>query len=174
MRRWYFFVLTGALLTFPLLTGCPKSEPPPPPTAAPGIPIPTVPAAKTGKAPAGPAVKGASLNKFFPDKGPEGAKVTFTQEKAGFAQAEVGQGGKAVATLSIADTNANPSARDKFYTSSKEVMGYPVIPVGDKGTAMLVGGRYQVQVRSMASSFGPDNREAYLALFDLKGLEKLK
>lgn len=174
MRQWRFYVLTSILLVSPLLTGCPKSEPPPPPIAAPAIPSPAERPANSPKTPPGPAVKGASLNKFFPDKGPEGAKVTFTQEKAGFAQAEVAQGGKVVATLSIADTNTNPPARDKFSSSSKEVMGFPVVAVGDKGTAMLVAGRYQVQVRSMASSFGPDNREAYLALFDLKGLEKLK
>ena len=103
-------------------------------------------------------VPGSALNKFFP-KG-----VTFKQEKPGFSMAEV-KGG----TISITDLAGNPSGRDKYAASAEKIEGYPAVRVGKQGVAILVGGRYQVQVRSVS----PD-KESWLGKVDLAGLEGLK
>jgi hypothetical protein len=115
------------------------------------------------------AVPGSALNKFFPTSG-DGAKVTYTQEKKGFAQAELEIDGKEVATLSISDTANNPEALDKFEGADRKLDGYPVADVGSKGTAVLVADRFQVQVRSVDADF---DRESWLREFDLSGLSAL-
>ena len=103
-------------------------------------------------------VDGSALNKFFP-KG-----VTFTQEKKGFSMANI-QGG----TLSITDLASNPSGRDKYKSSADNLGGYPMVTVGNQGVAILVGDRYQVQVRSVAPG-----KEEWLKKVDLSGLAGLK
>jgi hypothetical protein len=103
-------------------------------------------------------VAGAALNKFFPDG------VTFTQEKSGFAMANLKGGG----TIAITDLASNPSARDKFKSSSESVAGYPASRVGSQGVAVLVGDRYQVMVRGSA------NAEGAIGGVDLSGLAGLK
>jgi hypothetical protein len=115
------------------------------------------------------AVPGSALNKFFPQSG-DGAKVTYTQEKKGFAQADLNLDGQDVATLSISDTANNPSARDKF-DGAETLGGYPKASVGSKGTAILVADRFQVQIRSEDAGF---DRDTWLLEFDLAGLEGLK
>ncbi|HEY3440334.1 MAG TPA: hypothetical protein VGK29_06265 [Paludibaculum sp.] len=75
--------------------------------------------------------------------------------------------------LTISDTAANPSARDKFNTSAKQIGGFPSAPVGAQGTAVPVGDRYQVQVRSVAPAFTAADREAWLARFKLAELATL-
>lgn len=119
------------------------------------------------------AISGASLNKAFPEAG-EGYKLTFTQEKDGFAQAELSKAGTKVATLSISDTAANPAARDKFKTSTRKIGGYPAAAVGSMGTAVLAGDRYQVQARTLSPTFTAADRDAWLARFKLAELAAIK
>ena len=160
-----------AALALASVTGCFRGSnsavsPPPagPPAGLPDLP----PDPRGGKPAAGgggstaslPAkpVPGSALNKFFP-KG-----VTFKQEKPGFSLANV-QGG----TLSITDLAGNPPGREKFSSSAEKLEGYPAVRVGNQGVAILVGDRYQVQVRSVS----PD-KESWLGKCDLAGLEGLK
>ena len=126
-------------------------------------------ASKGQTAVSGDALPGSAFNKFFPQSG-DGAKVTYTQEKKGFAQADLNLDGKNVATLSISDTANNPSAREKF-SGSETLGGYPKANVGSKGTALLVADRFQVQVRSEDAGF---DRDTWLLEFDLAGLRGLK
>ena len=143
-----------------------SSAPPPgPPAGMPALPADPRAHGKPATAQVGadaalPAkpVAGSALNKFFP-KG-----VTFKQEKPGFSMADV-KGG----TLSITDLAGNPSGRDKYAASTEKIEGYPAVRVGNQGVAILVGGRYQVQVRSVS----PD-KESWLGKVDLAGLEGLK
>ncbi|OQY45964.1 MAG: hypothetical protein B6242_09040 [Anaerolineaceae bacterium 4572_78] len=118
-------------------------------------------------------VAGSQLNKYFP-KSDGGYDVIHIQEKSGFSEAKLKKGGSEVATLAITDLASNPSARDKYKSSSKKIAGYPATNSGSKGTAILVGNRYQVQVRSKDSSFGESDRETWLKKFNLSGLSKLK
>ena len=102
-------------------------------------------------------VPGAALNKFFP-KG-----VTFKQEKIGFALADV-KGG----TIAITDLASNPPGRDKYATSTEQIVGYPAARQGN-AVSILVGSRYQVTVRSVSA-----DKESWLGKIDLAGLEGLK
>ncbi len=112
---------------------------------------------------------GATLNSVFP-KGSGDFKLTFTQEKEGFAQAEWSKGSTKVATIAITDTNTNPSARDKFRDSARKIAGYPAAAVGTQGTAVLVADRFQVQVRSTSPAFSAADREALVAQCNLRAL----
>ncbi len=112
---------------------------------------------------------GATLNSVFP-KGSGDFKLTFTQEKEGFAQAEWSKGSTKMATIAITDTNTNPSARDKFRDSTKKLAGYPAAAVGSQGTAVLVADRFQVQVRSTSPAFSAADRDALVAKCNLQAL----
>lgn len=116
---------------------------------------------------------GGEFNKFFP-KDQDEYNVIYTQEKEGFAQAQLNFAGAEVATLSVSDTANNPSALEKFQQSSEEIAGYPAAAVGELGTAILVAERFQVQIRSKDASFTADDRATWLAAFDLAGLAALK
>lgn len=118
------------------------------------------------------AVKGEDLNQFFP-KAAAPYSLTFKQEKAGFALAELEKNGKNVASLAISDTASEPAARDKFASSSLEIAGHPAALSGSLGTAVLVAGKYQVQVRSMNPGLTSKEREEWIAKFDLDGLSTL-
>jgi hypothetical protein len=135
---------------------------PPDPRAQGNRSNPGVPAASSGPVGvvplAGEPVAGSALNKFFPDG------VTFTQEKKGFAMANLKGGG----TLAITDLRSNPSARDDYKTSGERVAGYPAKRVGQQGLGVLVGDRYQVMVRGTA------NAQSALSSADLAGLAQLK
>lgn len=121
--------------------------------------------------PAGKPVAGGQFNKFFPtDSG--SYKRVFAQEKTGFAQAKLQEGGKDVATLSISDLASNPTAAKKYQTSTKKVAGYPAVEVGKTQSAILVGNRYQVTVQS--TTLAPSDRESWLQKFNLNGLAQLK
>lgn len=181
------------------LAGCPApSEPPPgPPAGAPGI---SAPAPKEmGELPPDPralrrgstpttggagvaagtltlptkAVAGSALNKFFPSDA-DGYDRVFTQEKSGFAMANLNKGGKTVAQLSINDSAANPSARDKFKSTSRTIAGNPAAREGMSSLAVLVGDRYQVKVRATGSALSETDMEAWIQKFDLAGLAGLK
>ncbi len=116
---------------------------------------------------------GGDFNKFFP-KESGGFDVTFTQEKSGMAQAKLKKGGKEVATLTISDLINNSSAAGKFKSSTTKIGGYPSASSGSKGTTLLVGNRFQVQVRSKGSDFAEGDRKIWLEKFNLSGLAKLK
>jgi hypothetical protein len=128
--------------------------------------------ADTQKLPSKP-VAGGSLNKFFPADG-GGYARTFTQEKAGFAEAKLKKGGKEMAVLSINDVAGNPTAADKFKESTEKIGGYPAVKQGKTMTSVLVGNRYQVKIQSKDTSFSSDDREAWLEKFNLSGLASLK
>jgi hypothetical protein len=134
---------------------------------------PAIPAGTPKAIPQAEAIPGSTLNKAFPGH-VDGYKMTFTQEKDGFAQADLAQNGARVATLSISDTNASPTSRDKFKDSKQQIAGYPAAAVGSQGTAVLVVGRFQVQVRSVAPAFKDTDREAWLARFKLAELARAK
>ncbi len=184
--------LTGLAL-LPLL-GCPGPQPSAPPPAPPaqtapgGLPaLPPDPrsirggqktstvtgAVGTTQLPA-KAVAGGALNKFFPGDS-DGFDRVFTQEKNGFAMANLNKSGKTVATLSINDAAANPSAREKFKSASRQISGNPVITEGmNSGLAMLVGDRYQVKIRASGPTLTDSDMESWLQKFDLSGLAGLK
>lgn len=120
----------------------------------------------------GDVVPGGEFNRFFPEA-QDPFDIVFLQEKEGFAEASLRLDGEEVATLAVSDTANNPSARDKYAESDEELDGYPMAAVGDKGTAILVADRFQVQVRSKPDDFLPSDREEWLLEFDLNGLAGL-
>ncbi|WP_088891053.1 hypothetical protein [Leptolyngbya ohadii] len=117
------------------------------------------------------ATQGGEFNKFFP-KSVAGYEIVPAQEKKGFAEYKVNQGGKNVAMLAINDTTGTPAAI-KFKDSTMKIAGYPAVEQGQNGTAILVNDRYQVKVLSRDPSFTKENRAAWLTKFDLSGLAKL-
>ena len=118
-------------------------------------------------------VPGSALNKFFPNDA-DGYDRIFTQEKNGFAMANLNKGGKTVATLSINDCAALPSSRDKFKSAGRSVGGNPATNDGMSGIAMLVGDRYQVKIRATGGALSDADMQAWLEKFDLNGLAGLK
>jgi hypothetical protein len=129
---------------------------------------------KSGQAVAKDSTQGSEFNKFFP-KGGSGYDRVFTQEKKGFAQAKLKQGGKDVAVLSVSDIGKNnPTALAKYENSTKKIAGYPAATIGNSQTSVLVSNRYQVTVASRDPSFTASDREAWIQKFDLSGLARLK
>ncbi|WP_319420422.1 hypothetical protein [Pleurocapsa sp. FMAR1] len=116
---------------------------------------------------------GSSFNRYFPDSG-SGYERVYSQEKKGFAQAKLKKDGKEIAILSISDTLNNLSTIDKFKDTDSQVNGFPSVSQGSTGTAILVGDRYQIKIRSKDSSFTQGDRQKWLSKFDLRGLSKLK
>lgn len=116
--------------------------------------------AERGEAPVGEVTRGSSFNAAFPPDGLADTRRVFTQEKEGYAEAEYKLEGRTLVTVSVSDTNDNPSARDKFATASEVVAGYPVVDVGANSTYALVANRYQVRVSS--ASLGAAERRAWL------------
>lgn len=161
-KRLSKILVVGVLTLSLLVSGCSKTSS----TASP-------PAASVEEAVAATPVSGGKLNQFFP-KGQGEYKVTFRQEKQGFAQAKLSQGGSDVALLSINDIANNPSAAQKFNDSSKAIAGYPAVNQGKSTTAILVGNRYQVKVKSDSESFTESNREEWLQKFNLNSLARLQ
>lgn len=119
------------------------------------------------------AEAGGSFNRFFPEASDD-FDLVYTQEKDGFAQAKLKREGQEMAVLSIFDTISNPDATQKFQDSSQTIGGYPAVQQGSKGTAVLVGDRFQVKALSRDPSFAESDRETWLAQFDLDGLAQLK
>ncbi len=163
-----------------LLSGCFKSPPPPPaPMTPPPGQVnapPSQPAAPSGPPiapPTGKVTEGGKFNQLFP--GDEaGYDVVYTQEKQGFAQAVLNKNKKKVAVLSISDIVANPEAINKYVSATRKIAGYPAIGIGNNGTAVLIGNRFQVQVRTEpGAAFTPQDREIWLAKFKLAELAKM-
>jgi len=132
--------------------------------------------ARSGQAVAKDATQGSSFNRYFPAT-QAGYERIYTQEKKGFAEAKLKNGGKDVAVLSISDTQgvtggANPAA--KFQNSKQTIAGFPAVTQGKNSTAILVGDRYQVKISSRDPSFTASDREAWLQKFNLKGLTRLQ
>ena len=119
------------------------------------------------------AVDGATFNQFFPKQG-DGYDIVFKQEKTGFAQASLQQGGKELALFSIFDTESNPEARTKFDGVTDKIAGSPIVTEEAKSLSALVGQRFQVQVRSVDPGFGESDRKAWLEKFDLKGIAEIE
>ena len=158
-------ILASILAVFLLLSGCGTTVSSPP-TAD------QTSAEQVSQPVAAEPVSGGEFNQFFP-KGKGDYKVTFRQEKTGFSQAQLSQGGTDVALLSINDIANNPSAANKFNNSSQSIAGYPAVSQGKNTTAILVGNRYQVKVKSNADSFSASDREQWLKQFNLTGLARL-
>lgn len=116
----------------------------------------------------GPVTEGSNFNAAFPPDGVDGYKRVFTQEKDGFAEAKLQKDGKDVATLSIADTNANADAKSKFDGAKDKLGDWPMTTVGKNQTTVLVKDRYQVKVSS--TTLDHDARKKLLEKFDLKRL----
>ena len=159
------------------LAGCFKNPPPPPaPTTPPPTQVMASPPPPVGTPmapPTGKVTEGGKFNKLFP--GDEaGFNVVYTQEKQGFAQAFLNKNKKKVAVLSVSDIAANPEAINKYAGAAKKVAGYPAVAVGNNGTAILVGNRFQVQVRTEpGAAFTPQDRETWLAKFKLAELARM-
>jgi len=115
--------------------------------------------------------KGGEFNQFFPRVSGD-YNLVYSQEKKGFAQAKLKQGGQDVATLSISDTLDTPNTAKSYENSSKQIGGYPAKETGRSMTSVLVGGRYQVKVRS--NSLSPGDREKWITEFNLSGLSRVK
>jgi hypothetical protein len=125
-----------------------------------------------GEAVSANAVEGSSFNRFFPQvESP--FDLVFKQEKTGFAQASLQQDGREVAVLSVSDTTSNPEAAEKYRGAPETLAGFPKAAIGEDGTGVLVGDRYQVQIRSMDPSFGPTEREQWLAKFNLAAISRI-
>jgi hypothetical protein len=119
------------------------------------------------------AVPGSSFNKLFPK--PEGDyDIVYTQEKTGFAQAKLVKKGEDVATLAIFDTVSNPEAAEKYKETEETFEGCPIVEIGNNGTGILVGDRYQIQIRSTDANFSKFDREDWLKKFDLANLAKVQ
>ncbi|MCC0176091.1 hypothetical protein I4641_03740 [Waterburya agarophytonicola K14] len=116
---------------------------------------------------------GGSFNRYFPDSG-NGYDRIYSQEKKGFAQAKLKKDGQEIAILSISDVLNNTITVDKYQSSTDKINGFPAVAQGSTATAVLVGDRYQVKIRSKDSSFSESDREEWLGKFDLRGLSKLK
>lgn len=177
------------LSTFLLLTACGPSSPPSTgssssPTNTPTTETPqTTPpqdSATTGETStmadiAGlPPQKGSAFNQFLPDTKGTDYERTFTQEKEGFAEIKLTLKGAEMAKISISDTVKNLPARSKFEGVTELVNGFPFVVEGKNSSAVLVGDRYQVKVMSRDPAFTAEDRKAWLAEVDLKGLAKLK
>jgi hypothetical protein len=124
------------------------------------------------KAVAREAVAGGEFNKMFP-KAEGDFSLVYTQEKTGFAQAMLKKGGDEVATLSISDTVSSPDAAADYKDSTEQLQGYPMVDKGENGTAVLVGDRFQVTVRSKDANFTKADRQEWLGKFDLANLARL-
>lgn len=121
----------------------------------------------------GDVLPGSEFNKFFPQQEGEWDLV-YKQEKQGFALASLRRDGEELALLSITDLRSNPEAAEKYVDSTGEIKGYPTAEIGSKGLGMLVGSRFQVQVRSESDDFTARDRAEWIRRFDLEGLEGLK
>ena len=167
MKKLLILLIVGGISLL-VLIGCGKDKSTEQAKAA----VPATSPSTSIAIPQADAISRSTLNRAFP-KSADGYTVRVTQQKDGFALAELIKGGKRVATLSISDTAANPAARDKFKASNRQVGGFPAAGVGALGTAVLVANRYQVQVRSSVPAFTAGDRQAWLEKFHLDELATL-
>ncbi|SBO44695.1 hypothetical protein [Cyanobium sp. NIES-981] len=133
---------------------------------------PWMPGGTVGDIPTSAVVNGSAFNRLFPAAGP-GEELVFTQEKRGFSQARLKQGGTALALLAISDTATAPEARDKFRGSAEQLKGWPLVEQGEQASALLVAERFQVKVIGQGPGLDPTQRHELLEAFDLPGLAAL-
>jgi hypothetical protein len=119
------------------------------------------------------SVAGAEFNRFFPEV-EKPWDIVFKQEKTGFAQASLQSEGREMALLSVSDTKNNPSARDKYRNAAETLAGLPRAEIDANTTGVLAGDRYQVQIRSLDPAFGPQEREQWLAKFNLEAIGRIQ
>lgn len=155
-----------------VLTGCATAKAPTPQSATSST-ISTPSEIQKTDAVSDAALPGSAFNTFFPEA-QDGLERVYTQEKDGFAEAKLKQDGTEVAKLAITDTISTPAAAQKFANATEITAGYPSMSIGSKQTAILVNGRFQVKVISVADSFTADDRSAWLQKFDLNGLSGLR
>lgn len=127
---------------------------------------------RSGQAVSKNATQGSKFNQFFPAGG-DGYNRVYTQEKKGFSSANLKKDGKVLAQLAISDTTSTPGVASKYANSTEKIDGYPAVEKGKTQTSVLVG-KYQVKVISKDPSFTASDRSAWIAKFNLDGLEKLK
>ncbi|WP_373478531.1 hypothetical protein [Geminocystis sp.] len=163
------FIISFCLFSLLLLSSCT----PQPPSRFEGAQQESISAGNKNTAVDKNAVKGATFNQFFPSNSGEYERI-FTQEKGGFVQAKLKKNGEDLATLAIFDTISNPSAKDDFKNSTDKINGFPAVQKGSNSTAVLVGDRYQVSIRSSNNDFGIEERKEWLSKFDLNSLSKVK
>jgi hypothetical protein len=165
--RWRMVMASVMLSMVLLTTGC-STRPP--------SPYDAIQQETTGRdapaAVADAALAGSNFNRFFPDSA-DGLEVVPAQEKQGFAEYKLNQGGTTLAMLSINDTISNPEAAQKFGESTEQIAGYPAVDIGTQQTAILVSDRFQVKVQSRDDAFDRADRVAWLEKFDLAGLSQL-
>ncbi len=166
-RRPSLFVL---LTLFVLASGC-KREEAPPAREIPRVPVQEAPAAVQAPAPAQPT-EGGDFNKFFPKAKDGTFERVFTQEKTGFALAEILRDGKKVALLSIT-TLENAGAPPAQEMGSRSIAGFPVTDTGTLQTSIVVGNRFKVVARSTDTGFTRADRDHLIESVDLKGLAAL-
>jgi hypothetical protein len=134
----------------------------------------SAPTAQAAQAPTGDVLPGSAFNQLFPVEAARqsGFDFTYTQEKAGFAEAALSRDGTQVALLSVSDTLSNPQATEKYQNSTRTIAGYPAYE-SDNVTAILVADRFQVQAFSETDSFTGNDREVWLQQFDVNTLAAL-
>lgn len=120
----------------------------------------------------GEPLPGSEFNKFFPEQSGDEDRVA-KQEKQGFAQYSLRRGGEEIAQFSITDLRGNPQAAEKFEQPDMTIEGYPAKRDGERGTAVLVGQRFQVKVRSPGGQLPEADRIHWLKQFDLAGIAAL-
>lgn len=167
VRQWRKLLAALVLSVVLLVSGCSQKEPSPYSQAQ----------QESTQRDAQPAVakdatQGSTFNQFFPASG-QGYEVVFTQEKKGFAEAKLKQGGQEMAVMAVSDTTSLPQAAQKFQSAAEKLAGYPVLEIGSTQTAVLVADRYQVKVLSRDPAFTQQNRRDWLQKFDLTGLANL-
>jgi predicted small lipoprotein YifL len=156
MRLAHRFVLLACLLV--TLSACGRSQPEAPPAPAP---------------PATVALDGGQFNRFFP-RSQDGYTIVPAQEKRGFAEYKLNQGGKTLAMLSISDTLGGEAAQ-KYTGATERVAGrFPTVEQGRTATGALVADRFQVKVLSRDPGFDRADRLQWLGRFDLDGLARRK
>jgi hypothetical protein len=155
-----------ALVVFMGAGGCSKSEPDRWAQAQ-------KTSSESGVAVSEQSVAGAEFNRFFPDA-QDPWDIVFKQEKTGFAQASLQNEGREMAMLSVSDTSNNPAARDKYRNAIATLNELPRAEIDADTTGVLAGDRYQVQVRSLDPAFGPEEREEWLARFDLEAIGRIR
>ncbi|QNI69666.1 hypothetical protein [Cyanobium sp. NS01] len=131
-----------------------------------------MPGVTVGDIPTSAVVNGSAFNRLFPTPGP-GEELVFTQEKRGFSQARLKQGGEALALLAISDTTTAPEAREKFRSSADSLKGWPLVEQGQQASALLVAERFQVKVIGQEKGLDLTQRHELLEAFDLPGLAAL-
>ncbi|MEH0156786.1 hypothetical protein V6R21_21830 [Limibacter armeniacum] len=115
---------------------------------------------------------GSVFNAYFPESD-DGYDVIVTSDKPGLAQGKIEKDGRVKATITIVDLHNKPNMFEKYEGAVGSLDGLPMIPKGNKGTAVLVANRFQVQVRSIDPEFTEPYRMAWLRKFNISKLNDL-